>query len=231
LKAALEVSKAYLATRGFRSPVLWTMARFCSASLTEVPLRRIRAGDFVGLRLSSFMKPYQKPLELARIILTRIACEPDPSRWESEEVEVFPYAINMHQLFERYCEVLLRRKKIQNLEPNGLWAGDENLGSNFKVRPDFLIVKDEEGIVADAKYKPDWPSKYKDEYRGDVYQMVAYTQHKEVRKKLKELKARQDKIKQICIFYPAENRETEKEEINDFESVIIAYPIFVGKQP
>ena len=219
LKAALEVSEAYLATRGFRMPALWSLARFCKSALTEVSSRRIRPEDFQGLRLSGLMRPYQKPIELARIILLHISSEPNPSKWESEEVEVFPYAINMHQLFERYCEVLLRSKGICGRKPDHLWPGDQNLGDDFKVRPDFLIVEGKEGIVADAKYKFNWSL----ECREDVYQVVAYTQHKGVREKLKSLGA--EKLGEcIWIFYPCfpdgDYKEKDCPKMQKFESFV-----------
>ncbi len=226
LKAALEVSEAYLATRGFRMPALWSLARFCRSSLAEVRSRRIQPEDFKGLRLSGLMKPYQEPIQLARIILTRIANEPNPSKWESKEVDVFPYAINMYQLFERYCEVLLRSGDM-GWKPDNLWPGDHDLGEDFKVRPDFLIVKDGEGIVADAKYKPNWPLKCQDDYRRDIYQVVAYTQHKGVREKLRSLGAEKPG-ERIWILYPRfphEDSKKEKQVFEVFEPKIEAYPI------
>lgn len=240
LRAALEVSQAYLATRGFRLPVLWSLVQFCKSALADVTLRRILPEDFKGLRLTGLMKAYKKPLELARIILTHIASEPNPSKWSIKETEVFPYAINMPLLFERYCEVLMRTSGINGEKPEKLWPGSENLGKTPPVRPDFLIVKEGKGIVADAKYKTDWSLGNLSSYREDVYQVVAYTQHKKVREKLESLGAKQNQIGNcIWIFCPDFSGTRGKRNFGisepwDFEPELKIFPVLpspLGKVP
>ena len=212
LKAALEVALSYLSYRNFNLKTLWTMGQFCQNALAEVSSKRILPHDFSGLRLTGIMKHYKKPIELAKVILQKIAYEPNPSKFEQERVDVFPYAIDMNQLFERYCEALLRSKGINGIKPDSgtLWAGIENLtAGEITVRPDFLFIEKENPVVADAKYKYNWdPS----DHREDVYQVVAYTLHKKVQEKLGSL-CNKEKVQphKIYIFYP-ENPENKNQE-------------------
>jgi hypothetical protein len=89
----------------------------------------------------------------------------------------------MNELFERYCEVCLRTRKDWQV-----WAGysSHNLGQAFAVRPDFLVVDRTSGMgwIVDAKYKPDWSW---EDHRPDVYQLMAYSRHRQVLQKLQEL--------------------------------------------
>ncbi len=216
LKAALEVAIAYLSWRGLNLKALWTMGQFCRNALAEVSSKRIFPHDFSGLRLTGIMKHYKKPIELAKVILQKIASEPNTSKFEQEKVDVFPYAIDMNQLFERYCEALLRNEGIKENnftvkpEPDTLWAGTENLtAGEVTVRPDFLFIEKEKPIVADAKYKYGWNPK---DHREDVYQVIAYTLHKKVQEKLGNI-CNKKKVQphKIYIFYP-ENPENKNQE-------------------
>lgn len=91
-----------------------------------------------------------------------------------------PFAIDMNELFERYCEVALR--KVSNQQ---VWAGykdkDRNLGPAFMVRPDFLVTANDATWIVDAKYKENWDWK---EHKADVFQIVTYSRHREVLKHL-----------------------------------------------
>jgi len=230
LKAALEVSLSYLANRGFKSRHLWQMGAFCRNVLSSVTLRRIFPYEFQNLRLTGNLKPYREPIRLARIILHHLGGEPNPERWE-KKIAIPPYAINMNALFERYCEAKLRKGKIEEIMLEKLWPGENNIGKDFKVRPDFLFVTiNKEYGIADAKYKYDWPKRCKEDYREDVYQVAAYASHKYVREKLRKLGISENKeIKTIYIFYPkAEN--SQKKDIKDFEPFTIrALPVELPK--
>jgi 5-methylcytosine-specific restriction endonuclease McrBC regulatory subunit McrC len=116
-----------------------------------------------------------------------------------------PFALCTYELFERFAEVLLRKrfKKI--------WTGyeDKNLFSRdgkFFVRPDFLI-KDCKWIV-DCKYKK-YPESL-EKAREDVYQVVAYSRHKGV---LKELSDNEKDPEKMILLYPEVNSEWENWEL------------------
>ena len=230
LKAALEVSLSYLANRGFESKELWQMGAFCRNVLSSVTLRRIFPYEFQNLRLTGNLKPYREPIRLARIILHHLGGEPDPDRWsKKQKILIPPYAINMNALFERYCEAKLRKGKIKEIGMlEKLWSGENDIGENFKVRPDFLfITSNKEYVIADAKYKYDWPDK-KEDYREDVYQVAAYASHKYVRKKLG---ISENQKLTIYIFYPTlpknsnNPKNDQKKIIKDFEPFFTIHPL------
>ena len=59
-----------------------------------------------------------------------------------------------------------------------------NDGEILQCDQTFLfITSNKEYVIADAKYKYDWPQQFK-ENREDIYQVAAYASHKYVRKKL-----------------------------------------------
>jgi 5-methylcytosine-specific restriction endonuclease McrBC regulatory subunit McrC len=186
LRAALEQSLRYLRRLGFENKIcLWHWGNFALATLAGVKLRRIYLSEFSGLHLTGLLRPYRQPKNSAKIIIRLLGS--DPTSELSEQAALPPYSINMFELFERYCEVWLRRKLKK------LWAGydDQNLGEVIKIRPDFIgpaiteegkIIDDAFGIY-DAKYKYNWVARAKDSEdeknscRGDVYQLLAYSRH------------------------------------------------------
>ncbi len=225
LKAALERSKTYLrfSKTGFidaSTPIshIWELINECSNYLSSVRLTRIYPSDFHGLVFSGLMKPYKMPIVLAKNILNLLGFNPDsdgPKRdWS---VRFYPYIMDMNLLFEYYCELMLREKREElTIQPKALWPGEYNLSDNggVWVRPDFLFIDgDNRPVIADAKYKYNWPQKIKDENescRPDIYQVVAYSCHKGVHKKLislLELNGKSNseidrKKLKIFIFYP-----------------------------
>jgi len=227
LKAALEVSLSYLANRGFENEELWRMGAFCRNALSSVIRRRVFPYEFQSLRLTGNLKPYREPIRLARIILRFLGGEPNPDRWK-QKIAIPPYAINMNALFERYCEAKLRKGKIREVgRLEKLWAGEKNLGKDVVVRPDFLFVtSNKEYVIADAKYKYDWPRKFKEYYREDVYQVAAYASHKSVREKLG---ISENQKLTIYIFYPTSSESSEdiknnqRKIIKDFEPFFTIY--------
>jgi len=210
------------------------MIRVCRAALQGVTLRRhIHNRDFAGIRYTGTFIHYKRPHALARLILN--SQELDPSvRTANETVKVVPFALCTSELFERYCEVQLRKH-----EPWAVWAGQENLGQYYKYRPDFLCAERQEGEGSSVKY---WilDAKYYRSYQNgtgkitedNVQQLLKYSQHIPIRKKLLELAKEKtddgDKIKNmepsLAILYPCLNRnemklekEKEKEkECNEF---------------
>jgi 5-methylcytosine-specific restriction endonuclease McrBC regulatory subunit McrC len=104
----------------------------------------------------------------------------------------------MNELFERFCEVGLREVSDQEV-----WVGykNRNLGSDFTVRPDFLVTVNKQAWIVDAKYKRDWSWKDKN-YRTDIYQVVAYSRHKKVLQLLLNLNSEMGGKPEIVVLYP-----------------------------
>ncbi len=151
----------------------------CDRALTGVTLRRISMSEFHSIKLGGLKKAYKKPIEHAKWILRLLGNDPSKGPEDNDRPEtIYPFAINMNVLFERYCEALLRKSGECEVISTGQEFGD---GIN-NVRPDFIVEKNHEYHVMDAKYKYDW--KKDGAYRNDVFQVVAYTRH--------------DKVKEMC---------------------------------
>lgn len=207
LKAALEQCLKWLRRYSYKKvPLLWDMAAFCSVSLNNVSLRRISTLDFKGIRYSGFLKHYREPHQWARLILQHLGYDPLQELQEPFSPALPPFAIDMNELFERYCEVYLRKNYGDKM-----WVGyqDENLGKSFlvPVRPDYLINEGETKWIVDAKYKKNWSGK---EQHDDIYQVLAYSRHKKVLEELNMLQSSSNEVTfcdtcqrlKIMILYP-----------------------------
>ena len=211
LRAALEQSIRVLRTYAAKDSLkaLWGWANEPANTLSGVKLRRIYPSEFHQIRYSGSLKVYKKPHALARMILRTLGSDPNRPK-EFNKIELPPFSINMNELFERYCDVLLRKhyKGIKEL-----WVGYTNLGKqkDVQLRPDYLIRKSKKAII-DAKYKYDWGSSE----RKDVYQVLAYSRHKGVLKWLWNLEDNNeftDDLNEKCpdaiyILYPEDHQET-----------------------
>jgi len=163
------------------------------------------------------MKVYKQPLNLARIILRALGNDPNNPPDRYAQVMLPPYAIDMNELFERYCEALLRQKY-----GNDLWAGygyeDKNgfkIGNNQGIRPDFLLKKQDKagghrGWVLDAKYKFDPRQHF---LKEDIAQVCLYARAYRTREKL-NLEPQQEPSC-LILMYPDPNKEMLRESIKD----------------
>jgi 5-methylcytosine-specific restriction enzyme subunit McrC len=181
LRAALEQSMRYVGKHAQNYPVLGAWARTAASTLADVRLRRIHGSDFQGIRYAGLMKPYKTPHKLAQAVLFLLGSDPTVELGDLDR-PIPPFAIDMDELFERYCEAWLR--KCEKWRP-GLWAGykkkENNLGEVFKVRPDFLSAKNM--AILDAKYKYDWKEETRNpdgtlKARDDVLQLLGYSRHR-----------------------------------------------------
>jgi len=220
LRAALQQSIRTLRRSEFSSDgtKVNEWARFCDAALAGVKIKRIHPSIFCRLRLGVLKKVYKKPINLAKWVLSLLGSDPNS---ESQKSEIPPYAIDMNELFERYCEALLREKGASDL-----WAGyqNRNIGHEFKIRPDFILPS--EKTVLDAKYKDQWDDRVKFDkdhwknVRSDVYQLVTYACHQAA---LDKSGNPENKLK-VCVLYPSMNEGKiglgEEEEVlrNDFQN-------------
>ncbi|RMG00124.1 MAG: hypothetical protein D6726_11840 [Nitrospirae bacterium] len=225
LKCALWQCLKYLSR--FPHPKLQQWASYCRNVFEPVSLRRIFPSEFGEAKIKSkgFYRVYLEPLKSAEMVLRRFGMDP----FGEEKNTTPPYAIDMNELFERYCEVLLR-----NSYGDGVWAGykNRNLGGNFKVRPDFLL-KGEIKFIIDSKYKYDWNFNNS----SDVYQVVSYSRHKSVLEKLELNDKDSGKPGGIVILYPDENGYEEIDCeiflhskdltccIDDFQVAVCKYPV------
>jgi hypothetical protein len=196
LAAALHQAIKYLYQSSLQDQRLSHLATFSANALSGVSLRRILPTDFQGLQYGGFLRPYREPHRWARLVLRLLGPDPLEEITRVRETALPPFAIDMKELFERYCEVKLRRASNQNV----VWAGYKynKLGSHLlQIRPDFLVRARDARWVVDAKYKDDWSWN-----NEDVYQVVSYCAHKQV---LRELGLGPDSSERptAVILYPA----------------------------
>ena len=181
LAAALHQATKYLRQTSLRDDRLFALTNFSISALSDVTLRRILPTDFRGLHYGGLLRPYREPHQWASLVLRLLGPDPlNEIEAEKRARDLPPFAIDMNELFERYCEVALR--KVSNQQ---VWAGykdkDRNLGPAFMVRPDFLVTANDATWIVDAKYKENWDWK---EHKADVFQIVTYSRHREVLKHL-----------------------------------------------
>ncbi len=136
----------------------------------RVTLARIYPAEVVRARAGRARPDYRHALRLAAVILRHLGYDPLASLRDIHPRAVYPFWIDMNELFERFVEVKLRRgeivfevpdgtngnRRIENYEVfagygqgGGVWTGVGEL------RPDFVVVSKEGNLVmiADAKYK------------------------------------------------------------------------------
>jgi 5-methylcytosine-specific restriction endonuclease McrBC regulatory subunit McrC len=180
------------AGQGLSSPAsAWRVwSRQADAALAGAAIARIPPRDFRTARKAGAYRHYARSLALAQAVLTRTGFDPNQPAPQAV-ARLVPFRLSTCELFERYLEVCLRR-----LGRNCVWGGhhDQNLGCEFRVRPDFLLRSARGGVILDAKYKnlSDQSPRNSDDQnslRGDVYQTLAYSTHTKVRAELTKLGA------------------------------------------
>jgi 5-methylcytosine-specific restriction endonuclease McrBC regulatory subunit McrC len=154
LAAALRQSTKYLRQTDILDSRLHSVASFSANALNGVTLRRIFPADFQGLHYGGLLRSYRDVHRWARLVLRLVGFDPlEDSNVARRSVELPPFAINMSELFERYCEIDLRDSGMC-VEPGyGVGEGGD-LGTDFRVRPDFLVWHDKKAWIVDASTSP-----------------------------------------------------------------------------
>ena len=228
LRAALEQSAKFINARAntkqYRTLHHWIHS--CRAALSGVPSIEVKKSDFRNLRVRGAFAHYQRPIGLAKFILSRKGTNPRAEVQDNTSTP--PFAINSAELFERYAEKILREKypRLEARYNRKNIYGDDD-GFNITVRPDFFVRKDsgKEAIILDAKYRNKFeieaaninereetqaPVTLQKPNRDAIYQMVAYSRHKNL---LEELGCKDDRNLQLILVYP----NTEHDQEDDIE--------------
>lgn len=221
LKTALVRSIKYInSSPNFEKyfDLIFPKINFSNRYLMDVETKKIYPQDFTMAfsQVKGFYMNYRTPLNLAKIILRCLGLDPDAKIDKSYSI-VYPYYIDMNELFERYCEVQLRESYPNSSK---FYAGyqdkNRNLGKGkIKVRPDFLMINKEEDryikYIIDSKYKPNWDFD-QDDKKKDVYQVISYSRHKGVIDEFKSLLNNDNfnddpnSYKIFILYPPAENK-------------------------
>jgi len=157
-------------------------ARQAGTALMGVRTARIEPRDFHTARKTGAFRHYAQPLALARAVLTRVGFDPNrPPVDGKTTVQFVPFRLATAELFERYAEACLRFA-MRALQNHAIWVGyhDNNLGKKFAIRPDFLVRAGYERLILDAKYKDLIRQTPHGAFRWDAYQVLSYSQHKDV---------------------------------------------------
>lgn len=215
LKAALEQSLRFLRrhSRAHSLKALWRWATETTAFFSEVSLRRISPSDFQRIRYGGIMKAYKKPHTLARIILQALGSDPANPPARTPQVLLPPYSIDMNELFERYCELLLRKKF-----GNELWAGygltdgkGFSIDHRQKIRPDFFLTNKKWLLDAKNKY-----GEGKHWLKEDIGQICLYGRHNKIREKMK-ISSHQEELQALVLMYPDPKQALSSETIKYFD--------------
>lgn len=182
------------------------------ATLAHVEIRRITPQWFQGIRYAGTFQHYRQPHRFAKMILRVLGLDLDAERSTPDKTSVPPFALCTYELFERFCQVGLRRAA-------SVWAGYashfNDLGSQLRVRPDFLLRSQGRTWIADAKYKDAWAGSLQvkmlsnPDLRADVFQVVTYSRHAKVLKILDELR---------------QNEEGKGPALTSCDDVVVLYP-------
>jgi 5-methylcytosine-specific restriction endonuclease McrBC regulatory subunit McrC len=176
---------------GFRE--IKNLLPYCFPPLENVG-ETITEHDFNSIHYSPFYNEYKPALKLARVLLRKS----DFSVHADNDLKnkTLPFRINMPELFERYCEALLRDRYDDLLAGYGKEGYSETQSGHRRKRPDFLLPS--LNMIIDSKYKF-WQ---KDTIGGeDLGQLSFYGRYKPLLNKLENDCERPT----LQFIYPAED--------------------------
>lgn len=211
LKYALKKAEIFSLER--KEPGLYKTICVLKEKFNNVENKIIKEIDFKKINKKIIHKGYKESLQLAYEVIKIL----DKNIYNNEkESNIYPFHINLPELFERYCEVKLREHI-----PSLLVGYTKNdIGSQIKteaLRPDFAIPKNRletKPYILDSKYS----IKYADiEKQNDTDELINDKIGK-IKDHLQQLSlyARTKKIQEyanaynsseinLCILYPVAN--------------------------
>ena len=163
------------------------------AAFELVDTKEVFNTDFFKIKYSTFFKDYKIALNLAKMIFKRLGFS-----LNSKEVtnKIYPYLINMPELFERYVEVKLRKKYSTVIDGN-------ERSFCWQMRPDFLLPS--EKYIVDAKYKFWYGMRSNSKFKDDFSQLTLYSRCNSIRKDL-GLK-NENEVIDLIFIYPNFNKK------------------------
>lgn len=202
LKAALLQSQKYIYRFLKDRNNIIDVLHYNLIAFDDVNAMSISNSDFNTINHSAFYKEYKPALDLAKLILKSFGFSIN-SDISTKDKTVPPFYINMPELFERYCEVLLRNIYPDTLAGYQYQTKSETCGGRFKLRPDFIIPS--EDFIVDSKYKY-WIEF--DEGKEDIAQLSLYSRHLNTIQKLK------NPFPKLIFLYPS----VQKTKFMDFDN-------------
>jgi 5-methylcytosine-specific restriction enzyme subunit McrC len=162
-------------------------------------------------KTNAFFKEYEEAIKLAKLILKRFGY--NITNTQEKTIKTPPFWIDMSKLFEMYVLGLLK----DSYGANVLYGGKE-AKLNYGL-PDYLITKEGEKCIADAKYKLTYNEVGKYDI-DNIRQLSAYSRDFKV---FDKLDLDDDKIIDCVIIYPVPLEENDKDEfkidLSEFDNI------------
>jgi len=186
LKKALQFAVRYIdsgALKAYR-PTFEKLLNYIHPAFTDVgDIATVE--DLRHFKVNAFFKDYQQAVHLAHMIFKRYGFNINSINVTAKVVTVPPFWIDMSKLYELYVLAQLKKQEYGRLirfQPAGRYGA-----------PDFLLLKEKNLMVIDAKYKP----YYSDEYvAADIRQLSGYARDEGV---LAVLNAQEEPLKSTVI--------------------------------
>lgn len=216
LKYALKKAEIFALTNTHKES-LYKEICIVKESFNEIDDRIIKDMDFKKINKKIIHRGYKEGLKLAYEVIKLL----DKNIYNQGKFNnIYPFYIDMAELFERYCEVKLRKYIPHSVLGVGYKKGDKDSKTGTRaLRPDFTIKKSnaiEAPYILDSKYS----IKYKYIEKQNDNEEEITEKIGEIKPHLQQLSlyARTKKIQEIvgaknsseinlCIIYPVVDNE------------------------
>lgn len=156
----------------------------------ELVSEEVNLHDIKNAKTNIFYKEYEEATQLAKLILKRFGY--NITNTQQKTIKTPPFWIDMSKLFELYVLGLLK-----DIYGSYVLYGGKEAKLNYGL-PDYLITKDNEKCIADAKYKTLYNEKGKYDI-DNIRQLSAYARDK---KTFSKLGIKENEIIDCLIIYP-----------------------------
>ena len=217
LKYALKKAEIFALTNTQKES-LYKEICMVKESFNGIDDRSIKDMDFKKINKRIIHKGYKESLKLAYEVIKIL----DKNIYNNGRVNrVYPFYIDMPELFERYCEVKLRKHISDKFLKVGYKQDDKDSKTKIRaLRPDFIITKGETinaPYILDSKYsvkyadiekQNDSEENIKDKIgliKDHLEQLSLYGRTKKLQEKAN---AENSSEVNLCILYPVISNET-----------------------
>ena len=239
LKYALKKAEIFAITNTQKES-LYKDICMIKESFNGIDDRIIKDMDFKKINKKIIHRGYKESLKLAYEVIKLL----DKNIYNQGKFNnIYPFYIDMAELFERYCEVKIRKAIPHSILGAGYKKGDKDSKTGTRaLRPDFTIKKNDvinTPYIFDSKYsiKYKYIEKQNDneeeitekigEIKPHLQQLSLYARTKKIQEKVG---AENSSDINLCILYPVVNDERDG---YDFESLKINKEIekkYISKQ-
>jgi len=145
--------------------------RFTFPEIQEI---NIDQASFVKINLNRKTESYTEAIKIAKMLILNYS--PDISKGQDDMLALL---FDMNKLWEKY--IYKRLKQGENGNYTVSFQENQEFWENRIIKPDLVIVKDEETTIIDTKWRLAEPNKPSD---GELKQMFAYNLNWDARKSI-----------------------------------------------